>query len=96
MPGISAGLPGRLPWNGAASADNSEVITFAGGGMAPGNPATINAQIGSFAFGQATVDTGSPLCSRQAARSSITRRRSAAGDSPVSRRTSREKWNSEA
>jgi hypothetical protein len=33
---------------------------------------------------------------RQAARSSMMRRRSAAGDSPVSRRTSREKWNSDA
>ncbi len=38
----------------------------------------------------------SPRCSRHAARSSMTRRRSAAGGSPVSRLTSREKWNSEA
>ena len=44
----------------------------------------------------ATAATPSPRCSRQAARSSITRRRNAAGGSPVSRLTSREKWNSEA
>ena len=44
----------------------------------------------------ATAATPSPRCSRHAARSSITRRRSAAGGSPVSRLTSREKWNSEA
>ena len=44
----------------------------------------------------ATADTDSPPRSRHAARSSMIRRRSAAGGSPVSLRTSRVKWNSDA